>query len=94
MQPILKYSKNNMCFFLNGSKKCTTAYLAYVINQWPNPFGPISNPPVFGVIYVIEYFGGFRYFIAHDIKNWFNNAATLVKKERGVLRQTHPDLML
>jgi len=32
MQPILKYSKNNMWFFLNGSKSHTTAYLAYVIN--------------------------------------------------------------
>ena len=32
MLPILKYSKNNMWFFLNGSKKCMTAYLAYVIS--------------------------------------------------------------
>jgi hypothetical protein len=30
--------------------------------------GPISNPPAFGVIYVIKYSGGFRYFISHDIK--------------------------
>jgi hypothetical protein len=44
------------------------AKLVYVINQWPNPFGPISNPPAFGVIYAIKYSGGFRYFISHDIK--------------------------
>ena len=43
MQPILKYSKNNMLFFFNGSKSHATAKLAYVINQWPNPFGPISG---------------------------------------------------
>jgi len=42
--------------------------LAYLINQWPNPFSPICNPPAFGVIYVIKYSGGFRYFISHDIK--------------------------
>src|ERR1700683_5588401 len=28
----------------------------------------MSNPPAFGVIYVIKYSGGFRYFISHDIK--------------------------
>ena len=54
--------------FLNGSKSHTTAKLAYVINQWPNPFGLIGNLLAFGVIYVIEYSGGFRYFISHDIK--------------------------
>jgi hypothetical protein len=54
--------------FLNGSKSCTMAKLAYVINQWPNPFGPISDPPAFGVVYVIKYSGDFKYFISHDIK--------------------------
>ena len=54
--------------FLNGSKSHATAKLVYVINQWPNPFGPISNPPAFEVVYVIKYFGGFRYFISHDIE--------------------------
>jgi hypothetical protein len=53
---------------LNGSKSRATAKLVYVINLWPNPFGPISNPPAFGVIYVIKYSGGFRYFTSHDIK--------------------------
>ena len=68
MQPILKYSKNNMWFFLNGSKSCATAKLAYVINQWPNPFGSISNPLAFGVVYIIKYSSCFRYFISYNIK--------------------------
>ena len=41
--------------FLNGSKSHATAKLAYVINQSPNPFGPISNPPAFEVIYVSKF---------------------------------------
>jgi hypothetical protein len=53
---------------LNGSKSHATAKLVYVINQWPNPFGQISNPPAFGVIYSIKYSGGFRYFTSHNIK--------------------------
>jgi hypothetical protein len=55
--------------FLNGSKSHATAKLAYVIDQWPNPFGPVSNLPALEVIYVIEYSGGFKYFISHDIKS-------------------------
>ena len=56
-----------------------TIYLTnYVINQWPTAFGPISNPSVFEVLYLLKYFGGFGYFISHDIKNRFKNAVTLV----------------
>src|SRR6266478_5364726 len=55
-----------------------TIYLTnYVINQWPTAFGPISNPSVFEVLYLLKYFGGFGYFISHDIKNRFKNAVTL-----------------
>ena len=58
--------------------KWLTSYLAnYVINQWSTVFGPISNPSVFGVLYLVQYFGGFKYFISHDIKNRFKNAVTL-----------------
>ena len=53
-------------------------YLAnYVINQWSSAFGPISNPSVFEVLYLVKYIGGFRYFISHDITNRFKNAVTL-----------------
>ena len=54
--------------FWNGSKSHATAKLAYLINQWPNPFSPIGNPLAFGVIYVIKHFRSFRYFISHDMK--------------------------
>jgi hypothetical protein len=57
--------------FLNGSNSHATAKLAYVINQWPNPFGPISNPPAFGVIYIIKHSCGFMYFISDNIKIGF-----------------------
>jgi hypothetical protein len=58
--------------------KWLTSYLAnYVINKWSTAFGPISNPSVFEVLYLVKYFGGFRYFISHDIKNRFKNAVTL-----------------
>jgi hypothetical protein len=58
--------------------KWLTIYLAnYVINQWPTAFGPISNPSAFKVLYLVKYFGGFKYFISHDIKNWFKNTVTL-----------------
>ena len=50
----------------------------YVINQWPTAFGPISNPSVFEVLYLVKYFGGFKYFIPHNIKNRFKNAVTLI----------------
>ena len=58
--------------------KWLTSYLAnYVINQWSTAFGPISNPSVVEVLYLVKYFGGFKYFTSHDIKNWFKNAVTL-----------------
>ena len=58
--------------------KWLTSYLSnYVINQWSTVFGPISNPSVFEVFYLVKYFGGFKYFISHDIKNRFKNAVTL-----------------
>ena len=42
-----------------------TIYLTnYVINQWPTAFGPISNPSVFEVLYLLKYFGSFMYFIS------------------------------
>jgi hypothetical protein len=63
MQPILKYSKNNMWFFWMAPK--AAEWLTWIM--WSTS-GPISNPPAFGVIYVIKYSGGFRYFISHDIK--------------------------
>ena len=54
------------------------SYLAnYVINQWSTAFSPISNPSVFEVLYLVKYFGGFKYIISHDIKNQFKNAVTL-----------------
>jgi len=46
-------------------------------NKWPIPFSPISDPLVFGELYLVKYFGGFIYFIFHAIKNWLKNAATL-----------------
>ena len=59
--------------------KWLTSYLAnYVINQWSTAFGPISNPSVFEVLYLVKYLGGFKYFISHDIKNRFKNAVTLM----------------
>ena len=48
-----------------------------MINQWSTVFGPISNPSVFEVFYLVKYFGGFKYFISHDIKNRFKKAVTL-----------------
>ena len=48
-----------------------------MINQWSTAFGPKSNPSVFEVLYLVKYFGGFKYFISHDIKNRFKNAVTL-----------------
>ena len=60
--------------------KWLTSYLAnYVTNQWSNAFSPISNPSVFEVLYLVKYFGGFKYFISHDIKNRFKNAVTLIR---------------
>ena len=56
------------CGFFEWLQSRATAKLTYVINQWPNPFSPISNFQDFGVIYVIKYSGGFKYFISHDIK--------------------------
>ena len=63
MQPILKYSKNNMGFFWMAPK--ATQQLNWIM--WSTS-GPISNPLAFGMIYVIKYSGGFRCFISHDIK--------------------------
>ena len=62
--------------------KWLTSYLAnYVINQWSTSFGPISNPSVFEVLYLVKYFGGFKYFISHDIKNRFQNMVTLLGEQ-------------
>jgi hypothetical protein len=47
-------------------------------NYLPTPFGPISDPLAFGVLYLVKYYGGFIYFISHTIKNWLKNAATLI----------------
>ena len=59
--------------------KWLTSYLAnYVINQWVTAFGPISNPSAFEAFYLVKYFGGFKYFISHDIKNRFKNTVILV----------------
>ena len=69
MQPILRYSKNNKQLFWMVPKWLTSYFANYVINQWSSAFGPISNPSVFEVLYPDKYFGGFKYFISHDIKN-------------------------
>ena len=37
----------------------------------------VSDPPDFGVFYLVKYYGGFIYFISHAIKNWLKNVATL-----------------
>ena len=50
-------------------------------NEWPTPFGPISDPPVFGELYLLKYFRGFIYFISHAIKNWLKNVTTLEQSE-------------
>jgi hypothetical protein len=64
--------------------KWLTSYLAnYVINKWSTAFGPISNPSVFEVLHLVKYFGGFRYFISHDIKNRFKNTVTLLPPHRS-----------
>ena len=78
MQPILRYSKNNKQLFCMVPKWLTSYLVIYVINQWSTAFGPISNPSVFEVLYLVKYFGGFKYFISHDIKNRFKNVVTLV----------------
>ena len=77
MQPILRYSKNNKQLFCMVPKWLTSYLSVYVINQWSTSFGPISNPSVFEVLYLVKYFGGFKHFISHDIKNRFKNAVTL-----------------
>ena len=77
MQPILRYSKNNKQLFCMVPKWLTSYSVIYVVNQWSTAFGPISNPSVFEVLYLVKYFGGFEYFISHDIKNRFKNAVTL-----------------
>ena len=78
-----------------------TIYLTnYVINQWPTAFGPISNPSVFEVLYLLKYFGGFGYFISHDIKNWFKNAVTLhwssplTAPKRNLKRKSHRTIQM
>ena len=78
MQPISRYSKNNKQLFWMVPKWLTSYFANYVINQWSTAFGPISNPSVFEVPYLVKYFGCFKYFISHDIKNRFKNAVTLV----------------
>ena len=83
MQPILRYSKNNKQLFCMVPKWLTSYLAIYVINQWSTAFGPISNPSAFEVLYLVKYFGGFRYFISHDIKNRFKNAVTLYQPFLG-----------
>jgi hypothetical protein len=53
--------------------KWLTIYLA----NWPTAFSSINNPSAFEMLYLLKYFGGFRYFISHDMKNQFKNAVTL-----------------
>ena len=70
--------------------KWLTSYLAnYVINQWSTASGPIGNPSGFEVLYLAKYFGGFTYFISHDIKNRFKNTVTL---HRGLKIRIYPIL--
>ena len=61
IQPILRYSKNSKQLFWMVPKWLTIYLANYVINQWPTTFGPISNPLVFEVLYLVKYFGGFKY---------------------------------
>ena len=84
MQPILRYSKNNKQLFWMVPKWLTRYLANYVINKWSTAFGPISNPSVFEVLYLVKYFGDFRYFISHDIKNRFKNAVTLTIDVRSL----------
>ena len=53
MQPISRYSKNNKQLFWMVPK-WLTSYFNYVINQWSTAFGPISNPSVFEVLYLVK----------------------------------------
>ena len=85
MQPILRYSKNNKQLFCVVPKWLTSYLVIYVINQWSTAFGPVSNPSVFEVLYLVKYSGGFKYFISHNIKSRFKNAVTLM----GVLTPTY-----
>ena len=71
VQPILRYSKNNKQLFWMVPKWLTVYLANYVINQWPTAFGPISNPSVCEVLYLVKYLGSFNYFTSHNIKNWF-----------------------
>ena len=77
MQPILRYSKNNKQLFQMVLKWLTSYLTNYVINQWSTAFSPIGNPLVYDVFYLVTYFGGFKLFISHDIKNQFKNMITL-----------------
>ena len=40
----------------------------YVIIQWSTAFITIGNPSNFEVLCLVKYFGGFKYFISHNIK--------------------------
>jgi hypothetical protein len=48
-------------------------------NCWPILFGPISDPLVFNVFYLVKYSSDFIYFISHNIKKRLKNMATLAK---------------
>ena len=74
---ILKYSENNKQLFGMVSKWLTIYLANYVINQWPTAFGPMSNPSVFELLYLVKFFGGFEYFPSHDINNMFKNTVIL-----------------
>ena len=67
IQPILRSSKNNRQLFAMVPKWLTSYLANYVITQWSTAFSPISNPSVYEVLYLVKYFGDFKYFISHDI---------------------------
>jgi len=61
----------------NPVKKPLFLLVNYLDNAWPVSFGPLSDPSVFEVIYLVQYFGGFIYFSSHATKKRSKNAATL-----------------
>ena len=61
----------------NPVKKLLFLLVNYLDNAWPVSFGPLSDPSVFEVIYLVQYFGGFIYFSSHATKKRSKNTATL-----------------